>query len=369
MEWFVHPAGVLSCKSKGQMKNLILGKLRFFGSVFIGLVCFIFFLFMALPSPEQIMTGQRSDKATTDAIVKDLGLDKPLPMQLLLYFNDLSPISFYAENSFRIKQAGGLTLFQFGKTLCRLKWPYLRSSFQTRRPVSAMLSDAFAGTLVLAFSALLFALALGIPLGVLAAVKKDKPTDHFLVAFSAVGISVPAFFSAMLVAWIFGFLLRDYTGLGMTGSLWEVDPLGEGYILSLKNLILPAFALGVRPLAVFIQLTRNTMVDVLSQDFVRTARAKGLPEKKVIWNHAFPNAINPLVTSVGGWLSSLLAGSFFTEFIFNWKGLGKLGIEALQNSDLPVIMGTVLFTTIIFFFVNIVTEMAYIWIDPRLRYE
>jgi peptide/nickel transport system permease protein len=351
------------------MKKLIWSKLKFFGAVFVGLVCFIFFLFMALPSPEQILTGQRSDKATTEAIVKDLGLDQALGVQLLMYFNDLSPVSFYAENSPRIKQAGGLTILKTGNTVCRLKWPYLRSSFQTRRPVSSMLSDAFAGTLVLAFSAMLFALLLGIPLGVLAAIQKGKRTDKLLVAFSALGISVPAFFSAMLVAWVFGFVLHDYTGLGMTGSLWEIDQLGEGYHLSLKNLILPAFALGIRPLAVFIQLTRNAMVDVLSQDFVRTARAKGLSENKVIWVHAFPNAINPLVTSVGGWLSSLLAGSFFTEFIFNWKGLGKLGIEALQNSDLPVIMGTVLFTTIIFFFVSIVTEMAYIWIDPRLRYE
>jgi peptide/nickel transport system permease protein len=351
------------------MKKRIWGKLKFFSLVFIGLVCFIFILFMALPSPDQILMGQRSDKSTSEAIVKDLGMDKPVGMQLILYFNDLSPISVYGEHSPRLKQAGGLTLVQIGKTVCRLKWPYLRSSFQTRRPVSAMLSDAFAGTLVLAFTALLLALIVGIPLGVLAAVNKGKPLDHLLVAFSAVGISIPAFFSAMLVAWIFGFVLHDITGLGMTGSLWEVDSLGEGYHISIKNLVLPALALGIRPLAVFIQLTRNATVDVLVQDYVRTARAKGLPERKVIWVHAFPNAINPLVTSVGGWLSSLLAGSFFTEYIFNWKGLGKLGIEALQNSDLPVIMGTVLFTTIIFFFVNIVTEMAYIWIDPRLRYE
>jgi peptide/nickel transport system permease protein len=173
----------------------------------------------------------------------------------------------------------------------------------------------------------------------------------------------------MLLAWLFGFVLREYTGLSMTGSLWEIDALGEGKHVAWKNLILPAFALGVRPLAVFIQLTRNSMADILKLDYIRTARAKGLSERRVIWTHAFPNAMNPLVTSIGGWLSSLLAGSFFTEYIFNWRGLGKVAIEALNQSDLPVIMGTVLFTSVIFFFINIFTDLMYFWLDPRLRHE
>jgi peptide/nickel transport system permease protein len=111
------------------------------------------------------------------------------------------------------------------------------------------------------------------------------------------------------------------------------------------------------------------MVDILRLDYIRTARAKGLSERAVVWKHALPNAMNPLITSVGGWLSSLLAGAFFTEYIFNWKGLGKITIDALQQSDLPVIMGTVLFTACLFFIVNIFTEALYIWIDPRLRHE
>lgn len=350
------------------MKRFLVRKLAFLFAVLLGLVVFIFLLFMALPSPEQMLTGQRSDKATTEAIVKDLGLDQPRWKQLTWYLNDLSPVSVYSQISPRISQTGGKVLFKAGENLVMLKWPYLRSSFQTKKPVTSMIADAFAGTLVLALAAMLLALMIGIPLGVLAAVRKGSGLDNAIVGFSAAGISVPSFFSAMLVAWLFGFVWNRWTGLSMTGSLWEVDPLGEGRSLAWKNLILPAFALGVRPLAVFIQLTRNSMVDVLQMDFIRTARAKGLTERRVIWTHAFPNAVNPLITSIGGWLSSLLAGSFFTEYIFNWKGLGKVAIEALQNSDLPVIMGTVLFTSVIFFFVNLLTDLSYLWLDPRLRH-
>jgi peptide/nickel transport system permease protein len=350
------------------MRGFIAGKLKFLLAVLLGLVLFIFTLFMALPSPEQILTGQRSDKATTNAIVKDLGLDKPKWEQLLLYINDLSPLSFYSHESPRINQTGGISVGHLKSGKILLKAPYLRTSFQSKKPVSEMISDAFTGTLILATTSLFFALIIGIPLGVFSAIKRGSAADNIIVAISAAGISLPAFFSAMLIAWLFGFVWRHYTGLEMTGSLWEVDPMGEGRYLAWKNLILPSIALGLRPLAVFVQLTRNTMVDILYQDFIRTARAKGLPEWKVIWVHAFPNAVNPLVTSIGGWLSSLLAGSFFTEYIFNWKGLGKVAIDALQNSDLPVIMGTVLFTAIIFFFVNLLTEMCYIWLNPRLRH-
>ncbi|MBS3915651.1 MAG: ABC transporter permease, partial [Bacteroidetes bacterium] len=303
------------------------------------------------------------------AITKDLGLDKPKWQQFIWYINDLSPLSFYKKESKKVELAGGVNLIKAGNTVVKIKWPYLRTSFRTKQAVSGMIVSAFAGTLVLAFSAIILALLIGVPLGVLAARRQNSWLDNTLVGISTIGISMPSFFSAMLIAWLFGFVWKQYTGLSMTGSLWEIDALGEGRSLAWKNLILPTIALGIRPLAVFVQLTRNTMVDVLQMDYVRTARAKGLKERSVIWKHAFPNAMNPLITSVGGWFSSLLAGAFFTEYIFNWKGLGKVTIEALQQSDLPVIMGTVLFTACLFFVVNILTEILYFWIDPRLRYE
>jgi peptide/nickel transport system permease protein len=247
--------------------------------------------------------------------------------------------------------------------------PYLRTSFQSKQPVGGMLFQAFIGTMVLAIAAMLLALAIGISLGVWAAMRQGKWVDHIIVGSSAIGISMPSFFSAMLFSWLFGFVWHEYTGLPMTGSLWEIDEMGESRTLMWSNMILPALALGIRPLAVFIQLTRNTMVEMLAQDFVRSAKAKGLSTWQATWKHALPNALNPLITSVGGWFSSLLAGSFFTEYIFQWRGLGKVTIEALQQSDFPVVMGAVLFTACVFFILHTITELLYVWIDPRVRYE
>lgn len=342
-------------------------KVKFLFLVLIGLVSFIFVLFQALPSADQILSAQRSDSATTAAIVKDLGLDKPIWQQGLYYFNDLSPISIYKESSDHSNLSG--IHLNLGQSQLWLKFPYLRTSFQTKQKVSDMLIEAFYGTMVLAFAAILISIFIGIPLGVLAAIRKNTWLDKLIVWISAIGISVPSFFSAMLFSWFFGFVLVDYTHLPMTGSLFEIDILGQQKSIRMDHLILPAFALGIRPLAVFIQLTRNTMVEILDLDFVRTARAKGLSESVVIWRHAFPNALNPLITSIGGWFSSLLAGSFFTEYIFQWKGLGKVTIEALQQSDLPVVMGAVLFTACVFFVIHSITELLYVWIDPRMKNE
>jgi peptide/nickel transport system permease protein len=351
------------------MRRFLAQKVAFLFSVLAGLVVFVFLLFVTLPSPEQIMIGQRSDKATTQAIVKDLGLDQPKWRQFLWYINDLSPLSAYENDSKKPEIIGAVKLFETKNLGFFLKWPYLRTSFQNKQPVINIIKSSFIGTAVLALTAMILALLIGIPLGVWASVNKGNWLDNLIVSVSALGISIPSFFSAMIFAWIFGILLKDYTGLSITGSLVEIDPMGNGKTIAWRNLVLPAISLGIRPLAVFIQLSRNTMVDVLDQDFIRTAKAKGLKNWQIIWKHAFPNAINPLVTSVGGWLSSLLAGAFFTEYIFNWKGLGKVTIEALQQSDLPVIMGTVLFTACMFFFINLFTEMLYFWLDPRLRYE
>ncbi|MDB2589003.1 ABC transporter permease [Bacteroidia bacterium] len=340
-------------------------KVPFFTAVLLGLIGMIFYLFQALPGPEQILSGQRTDKATTDAIVRDLGLDQPVYSQAISYLNDVSPISVYSQDN-TPNGIKGIEIKLTNQSVW-IKWPYLRRSFQTKRLVSEMLSEAFIGTMILAFAAILIAVVIGIPLGVFAARKEGGFVDKSIVAFSTLGISVPSFFSAMLLSWFFGFVWNKYTGLPMTGSWRELSADGSRFIWKPENLILPAFALGFRPVAVFIQLARNNMADTLKLDFIQTAKAKGLSTKKVLWKHAFPNALNPLVTSIGGWFSSLLAGSFFTEYIFQWKGLGKVTIEALQQSDFPVVMGGVLFTACLFFVINTLTEVLYVWIDPRLR--
>jgi peptide/nickel transport system permease protein len=343
-------------------------KSKFLFAVLLGLVLFIFVLFQALPNAEELLTSQRADAKTKQAIVAELGLDQPLHKQAIYYVNDLSLISVYDSTSQKLKYLTGFALNQ-GKWQVWLKLPYLRTSFQSKQPVGGMLFQAFLGTMILAMAAMLIALMFGIPLGIVAAMKQGKALDHLIVGFSAIGISMPSFFSAMIFSWLFGFVWHEYTHLPMTGSLYEIDELGENRTMVLSNMILPALALGIRPLAVFIQLTRNTMVEMLAQDFVRTARSKGLSKWQATVKHALPNAMNPLITSVGGWFSSLLAGSFFTEYIFQWRGLGKVTIEALQQSDFPVVMGAVLFTACVFFVLHTITELLYVWIDPRVRYE
>ena len=343
-------------------------KSKFLFAVLLGLVLFIFVLFQALPNAEELLTSQRADAKTKQAIVAELGLDQPMYKQAIYYVNDLSLISVYDSTSQKLKYLSGLAL-NHGKWQVWLKFPYLRTSFQSKQPVGGMLFQAFMGTMVLAMAAMLIALMFGIPLGIVAAMQQGKALDHLIVGFSAIGISMPSFFSAMIFSWLFGFVWHEYTHLPMTGSLYEIDELGENRTMVLSNMILPALALGIRPLAVFIQLTRNTMVEMLAQDFVRTARSKGLSKWQATVKHALPNAMNPLITSVGGWFSSLLAGSFFTEYIFQWRGLGKVTIEALQQSDFPVVMGAVLFTACVFFILHTITELLYVWIDPRVRYE
>ena len=181
-------------------------------------------------------------------------------------------------------------------------------------------------------------------------------------------MSLPSFFSAIIIAWVFGFLLHNYTGLNMTGSLYEVDDYGRGSFIQIKNLILPAITLGIRPLSVIIQLCRNSLLDVLSQDYIRTAFAKGLNNFIVIFKHALKNALNPVITvAVSGWFASMLAGAVFVEYIFGWNGIGKEIVDALNKMDLPVVMGAILFIAFLFVIINIIVDIIYAWLDPRIR--
>jgi len=153
----------------------------------------------------------------------------------------------------------------------------------------------------------------------------------------------------------------------MTGSLYELDDFGESNVLTLKNLILPALVLGIRPLAVVTQLMRNSLLEVFNQDYIRTARAKGLSAFQVITKHAMKNALNPVVTAVSGWFASLLAGAVFVEYIFAWNGLGKEIVNALNTLDLPVIMGAVLIIALTFVIINILVDIIYTYLDPKIK--
>lgn len=250
-----------------------------------------------------------------------------------------------------------------------LKLPYLRRSYQSKRKVSEILAEAFPNTILLASVSILFAIVLGVLIGIFVAVKNNKFIDKFALVFSTLGMSIPSFFAAILFAWIFAYVLKEYTGLNMVGSLYSVDDFGRGEYLDLKNLILPAIVLGIRPLAIVIELTKSSLKDVLNQDYIRTAKAKGLKYRQIILGHAMKNALNPVVTAVSGWFASLMAGAVFVEYVFDWKGVGVVIVDALEKYDFPVIMGAVLIISILLVIINIFVDIIYATLDPRIRYS
>lgn len=343
----------------------MLKKISYSLLVLLGVVVLVFIMFQGFGDPAKMIVGQTGDKKTMDNIRKDLYLDQPKWKQFLLYLNDVSPICIHTKED--IEKKGLKGVFIGGNTKLGFKIPYFRRSYQTKKEVGELLMEALPGTIMLAIAAMLFATITGIFLGVVAAVKKGTWMDGSAVFASIAGISAPSFFMAIIVAYFFGIVLHQYTGLNITGSWFDIDPVtGEKY-LTLKNLILPAFTLGIRPLAIITQLTRSSMLDVLSQDYIRTAYAKGLSRKKVIYRHALRNALNPVITAITGWFAELLAGAFFVEYIFGWKGIGKVTVDALEKLDYPVVMGSVLLSACIFILINMLADMLYGIVDPRVK--
>jgi peptide/nickel transport system permease protein len=305
-----------------------------------------------------------------------------------------------------------------------LKSPYLKRSFLSDKSVSTLLGEVMPGTILLAVTSILLSLFIGLGMGLIAALNKDGFYDQLMLLVSALGMAGPSFFVAMLVAyfgairwreaieipwmpllfvviWLavrmtkWGKTIPTYwgrvviglvgaalaatwgapewyfwhlpgTGLQMTGSMTSVN-VWEGEYLDVKNMILPMITLMVRPLSVIVQLTRSSILDVLQQDFIRTARAKGLSERRVILVHGLRNALNPVITAVSGWFASLLAGAVFVEFVFGWKGLGQQMFNAIESRDLPVVMGGVITIGFAFVIISLLVDLLYAWIDPRVK--
>lgn len=348
------------------MLQFILRRLFTGGLSLFGVVVLVFVLFMILPTdPARMTLGQRADVASVEAIQKELGLDKPKHIQFLYYLNDLSPLSFHSNTDATKSKYGYTKLFNIGENCAVVKLPYLRKSYQNKRNVSAILLDALPKTIILATAAILLAIIFGVIFGIIASLKQFSFIDSSVLVTSILGISLPSYFSGIVLALIFGYLLADYTGLNYTGGLWVLDDFGDEQLV-LKNLILPAIALGIRPVAIITMLTRSSMLEVLSQDYIRTAYAKGLSYWTVVVKHALRNALNPVVTAVSGWFAGLLAGAYFIEIIFDFKGLGYVTIKAIENLDFPVVMGSVLFAAVIFVSINILVDILYGLLDPRV---
>ena len=340
--------------------------------VLVGVAILVFFLFQLVRfNPAYASAGESASEATIQNINRELGLDLPVGRQLLLYLNDISPLSFHVHQSdarsyYNPEKYKGYKLFGISGTEVVLKQPYLGKSFQTGRPVAALLNDVLPNTLVLAFSAIVLASIIGIWLGVTAAVSQGSLIDRTVTTISVLGISFPSFFAAIVLQLVFAYWLSAWTGLKMTGNLYEADPYTGVAHLSLQNLILPAIALGVRPVAVITQITRSSMLDVLHADYIRTARAKGMSWRPVVFRHALKNALIPVITSITGWLASLLAGAFFIEVVFNYNGLGLETVNAVMVKDIPVASGAVLYIATVFVIINILTDMLYSLVDPRV---
>ncbi len=353
------------------MGSYIIRKLLYGLAVLWGVATLVFFLFNILPGdPAQMMLGQRADKESVDAIREELGMNQSLGKQYVDYLNDIVPLSFYdiSKGEEKLERLSPYAkIATIGSTAVVLKAPYLRMSYQSKRKVSSILGEAFPNTLLLAVVSISFAFILGLLIGILTAILNTNFLNKLTLFITTIGMSLPSFFAAILMAWIFGFILEDVTGLSMTGSLYTVDEYGRGEYLTLSNLILPALTLGMRPLAVVVELTRTSLLEAMSMDYVRTAKAKGLKPWRVICVHALRNALNPVVTAISGWFASLMAGAVFVEYVFDWKGIGVVVVDALEKYDFPVIMGAVLLIAVMLIIVNLIVDIIYGVIDPRVR--
>ncbi len=323
-------------------------------------------IFLSPVDPATLSFGQQLTEEGLEAKREELYLNKSISSQIFLYLNDLSPVSVYPNDlDQERKDHIVINLFQGETRSLFIKKPYLRRSFQTGDTVIGMIQSVLPNTLILASCSIILASILGILFGLIAGLNKDQKIDDLIIAFSTLGYSVPSYVSAILLSIVFGFYLKEYTHLNMQGSLITLNDLGDE-VTMWRNLILPSIALGVRPVAVITQITRASMIDVMEQPYILTARVKGIGIWEIVRKHIFRNMMNPVVTTISGWFAALLAGAFFVESIFNYNGMGLLTVNALINYDIPLLLGCILFIALIFIILNLVIDLIYAWLDPKI---
>lgn len=304
------------------MLTFILSRLLSAAIVVFGVPSLVFFLIHLVPGdPVEVMLGESAQLADRAALRHALGLDQPVATQLLHYFT-------------------GLLHFDLG------------TSLHTQRPIVDLLLERLPATIELTIAALLVAAAIAFPLGVLSAVRKDSAWDHSARLVSLLGISIPHFWLGPLLILVFSLWLGWLPVSGREG---------------MASLVLPALTLGTALAAILSRMVRATLLETLGEDYVRTARAKGLPEHRVILRHALRNALLPVITVLGLQLGALLGGAIVTEMVFSWPGLGQLTIEAIHRRDYPVVQACVLLISVTYVGVNTLTDLAYAWLDPRVR--
>jgi len=324
-------------------------------------------IFMSPVDPATLSFGQQLTEEGLASKRKELFLDKSIGAQILLYLNDLSPISIYPHNLDR-ERADLIfgTLFQGDSQKLVLKKPFLRRSFQTGDSVLEMIKTVLPNTLILAICSIILASILGILFGIMAALNKGKWLDEVIIAVSTLGYSLPSYVSAIFLSIIFGYYLKEWTHLNMQGSLMTLNDLGDE-VTMWRNLLLPSIALGVRPVAVITQISRASMIEVMSQPYILTAKVKGMGIRRIVQKHMLRNMMNPIVTTISGWFAALLAGAFFVESIFNYNGMGLLTVNALINYDIPLLLGCILIIAFIFILLNLFIDLIYAWLDPKIN--
>ena len=322
--------------------------------VLFGLSIVLFAFIHLLPGdPAATILGQHARPELVEALRKRLGLDQPLYVQYIDYLGDLSRGD-------------------------------LGNSFVNNRPVLGEFLNRFPGTIELTLAALLFAVGVGIPLGRFAARRAQSMGDASVTVLSLVGISIPVFVLGLSLQYLFGVVLHWLPATGRIDAkliddiprhtgLYLVDTLIDGnwgaFVDVLRHLVLPAIALGSIPLAIITRITRASVLDVTNEDYVRTARAKGLTERRVNDRHIMRNAWLPVITVIGLQVGGLLAGAVITETVFAWNGVGKWVVESIEGHDYFVIQSTVLIFAVIFVIVNLIVDVGYAFLNPRIRYS
>jgi len=337
-----------------------LAKLGYGLLVLWGVLSLLFGLFQLLGDPARSMAGQRTDAETLAAIRVEMGLDQPLAVQYLAYWNRLLPVGYVTD-------ATGYQLFAIGAGHLALKAPNLGRSFYNKRSVAALYLERLPATAMLGLGSLALAVLIGVGLGSYAAQRVGTWQDNLVAFLSMMGMSAPSFVVAVVLVFVLAIVGFSVTGLPVAGYVWQPDYQGNGAYWSGRYLVLPLVTLAIRPTAILFQLTRDSLLNVEREAYVRTAQAKGLPSWRVFRRHRLPNALNPVITAISGWFASLLAGTFFVEYIFDWPGIGQLTLNALFQNDFPVLLGSATATAVLFLCVNALTDGVQAAVDPRIR--
>lgn len=336
------------------MALYILKRLLSLLPVLLGITLLVFcFLHLIPGDPAVVLLGERATPEQIAALREQLGLNQPLPIQYLIFL-------------------GNLLRFDLGNSII------------SGIPIAAELRSRFPATLELSLGAMLVALILGIPAGILAAVRKNSWLDNLLMSGSLLGVSLPVYWLGLLLIYLFavnlqwlppsgrisvdvGFRFQPLTGFYLLDALLRLD--GGALKDVLAHLVLPALALGTIPLAILARITRSAMLESLAQDYIRTAKAKGVPAVGIILRHALKNALLPISTIIGLQFGTLLGGAILTETIFSWPGIGSWIYDGILDRDYPVVQGGVVFVAIVFVLINLIVDISYAFFDPRIQHK